>query len=33
MKEDVLYHLALSTKTHDLVAMFNDVKVDSEFQL
>lgn len=26
MKEDVLYHLALSTKTHDLVAMFNDVK-------
>lgn len=26
MKEDVLYHLALSTKTHDLVAMFSDVK-------
>lgn len=29
MKEDVLYHLDLSTGTHDLPAMFGDVKVRS----
>lgn len=27
MDEDVLYHLDLGTKTHDLPAMFGDVKV------
>lgn len=27
MKEDVLYHLGLSTSTHDFPAMFGDVKV------
>lgn len=27
MKEDVLYHFGLSTRTHDLPAMFGDVKV------
>ncbi|OWK06742.1 hypothetical protein Celaphus_00011846 [Cervus elaphus hippelaphus] len=26
MKEDVLYHLGLSTSTHDFPAMFGDVK-------
>jgi uridine phosphorylase len=26
MPEDVLYHFALSTKSHDLVAMFSDIK-------
>lgn len=26
-KEDILYHLALSNKSHDLVEMFGDVKV------
>lgn len=25
--EDILYHLALGNKSHDLVAMFGDVKV------
>jgi len=27
MEEDILYHLALGTKTHDLKAMFGDIKV------
>ena len=27
MDEDVLYHLALGTKSHDLKAMFGDIKV------
>jgi len=27
MEEDVLYHLALSNKSHDLKEMFGDVKV------
>lgn len=29
MKEDILYHFNLSTSTHDLPAMFGDVKVRS----
>lgn len=29
MEEDVLYHLDLGTKTHNLPAMFGDVKVKS----
>lgn len=29
MKEDILYHFSLSTSTHDLPAMFGDVKVSS----
>lgn len=27
MDEDILYHLDLGTKTHNLPAMFGDVKV------
>lgn len=27
MEEDVLYHLSLSTKTHNLPEMFGDIKV------
>jgi len=27
MEEDILYHLNLGTKTHDLPQMFGDVKV------
>lgn len=27
MKEDVLYHFDLGSKTHDLPAMFGDIKV------
>ena len=27
MSEDLLYHFAISTATHDLPAMFGDVKV------
>lgn len=29
MEEDVLYHLDLGTKTHNLPAMFGDIKVNS----
>uniref|UniRef100_A0A8D2M402 Uncharacterized protein n=1 Tax=Zonotrichia albicollis TaxID=44394 RepID=A0A8D2M402_ZONAL len=29
MEEDVLYHLDLGTKTHNLPAMFGDIKVKS----
>jgi uridine phosphorylase len=27
MDQDILYHLALGSESHDLVEMFNDVKV------
>ena len=36
MSEDILYHLALGTKTHDLKSMFGDIKVimhDNKFQI
>ena len=33
MKEDVLYHLGLSTGAQDLKAMFGDVKVISYYKL
>uniref|UniRef100_A0A8C5RMJ3 Uncharacterized protein n=1 Tax=Laticauda laticaudata TaxID=8630 RepID=A0A8C5RMJ3_LATLA len=29
MEEDILYHLDLGTKTHNLPAMFGDIKVTS----
>lgn len=29
MKEDILYHFALGTGTHDFPALFGDVKVRS----
>lgn len=28
LKDDILYHLSLATDTHDLPAMFGDVKVN-----
>lgn len=32
MKEDILYHFALGTGTHDFPALFGDVKVRSFIQ-
>ncbi|CAG2066575.1 unnamed protein product, partial [Timema podura] len=29
MDQDILYHLALGSESHDLIAMFGDVKVSS----
>lgn len=29
MDEDILYHLALGSRSHDLQAMFGDVKVST----
>jgi hypothetical protein len=28
MDQDILYHLALGSESHDLVSMFGDVKVN-----
>lgn len=31
MDQDILYHLALGSESHDLVSMFGDVKVGLKF--
>jgi uridine phosphorylase len=33
MDQDILYHLALGSESHDLVSMFGDVKVNCDCNL